>query len=214
LQSLAGWVGSGVIDPIQMGLLVNQLSALLSISGEEVLAQLSRMRRLSVRQPAVSAHAAPARAADSEQQAIRHIVEVLLNEPRLYPSVSAYLDPQTIRSPELGLIAQQLISLIESGEEFTLGDLIGRFELPSFGALITDMQERGERRGQYEQVLTGAVACLMSVAQARETTKLAGQLRSPQPSASNEDEQLLALAASARHPHFASPRARKKFLES
>ncbi len=219
LQSLAGWMSQGVIDTIQMGLLVNQLSGVLSLPPQDVMARLSDQSRRGAARPRPVA-AAP-RKTDSEQEAIRQILEVVLNEPAYYSSVAQYLDPQAIRSPELAAVAQQLAALLESGEPFLLSDLIGRFELPAFGRLITDLQERGERRGQYPEVIAGAVACLESVAHVRRTMRLAEQIRGQTPGISadggsappSEEERLLALAASARNPHFASPRARRRFVE-
>lgn len=221
-QALAGWIGRGVIDSIQMGLLVNQLSALLGLPSEEVHAQLAGMTRRAPaqRSQAASSASAPVRRTDSELEAVREILEVLLNDGSYFPAVSQYLDPQTIRSPELAVVAQQMIGMFESGESWTVADLMARFELPAFAALITDLQQRGERRGRFDEVVAGAMRCLESAAQARRTGQLASSIRGAANSAGqdspvgSEEEKLLALAASARNPHFASPRARRKFLES
>src|SRR5204863_6607438 len=110
-------------------------------------------------------------------------------------------------------------ALCDAGDEFSVNDLINRLELPAFAQLVTDLQEQGEKRGKYSEVIAGAIQCLESAAQARRTTELAGMIRQGQPAgagdgagaaALTQEEQLLALAASARNPNFASPRARRK----
>jgi hypothetical protein len=225
LTSLAAWIGQGVFsDSIQLGLLVNQLSQLLCLPGSELTRQLSVLTRRTTHRPAAAPVPQGSRYSDqaaSEQEAIRQILEVLLNEPAYYSSVAGYLDLGAIRSPELAMLAQQLVAILEEGEPFLLSDLIGRFELPAFGGLITDLQERGERRGRYEEVIAGCIQCLESFRQARRTTRLAAEIRGQraeppddaEPMPLTEDDRLLALAASARNPHFASPRARRRFLE-
>ncbi len=226
LFQLTSWVGRGVIDPIQMGLLVNQLGKILTLPPEDVHSRLQAMVKESARRAAgksagsVSTDPAAAeRKMDVEQRALRQILEVLLNEPHRYPDVADRFQPAALHDPALAAVAKAFIETIDAGEAFHLGNLIRRFELPAFATLITDLQTSGERRSGYDAVVAGALQCLSSAGHARRTAQLAGVVRGERADAdgvsapSTEDEQLTALAISARHPHFASPRARKKFLE-
>jgi len=231
LQQLAVWLGQGAIDQIQIGLLLNQVSKILSLPGVELHRQLRRMMRpsgsrvspSSATTAAVPGNTTVERGASAEQEALRQMVEVLLNEPAHYRTAGAHLDPSAIREPALSSVAAELVGMLESGEPFRLDELIGRFESAGYGRLITDLQVRGERRGGYAAVIEGAIACMESAGRSRRTAILAQEIRSqrergPRGSEGHavpagEDERLQALAASAKHPHFASGRARGRFLE-
>ena len=212
LQQLSAWVGQGALDPIQTGLLVNQLSLLLALPAEQIHARLGLGARPAGVRPRP---AAPGREMiDAEQEALRQILEVLLNDPSYYPRVAHVLDAASFRDPGLAAVAKELIALARAGEPFGVNDLIQRFELPSFGQLITDLQTRGERRGRFEEVITGALNCLHQREQIRRAAQAAAEIRvqrhlDPQ----TVEDRLLDLAASAKVPHFAPPRARRKFLE-
>jgi DNA primase len=219
LLQLSEWLGQGVVDPIQTGLLVNQLSKILALPSEEVHRALHRHLKRSTKAGARPAAPAPPRppAAGAEQEALKQIIEVLLNDPEQYPAVAAVFDPTAINDAALSAVAREMVTMITSGDAFQLDELIGRFELPSFARLITDLQTRGERRGGYSAVVEGAVLCFQSTRQTRETAVLAGEIRTHRQHAQDpippgEDERLLALAASARKPHFSTPKARRRFL--
>jgi hypothetical protein len=113
--------------------------------------------------------------------------------------------------------------MIEAGgsEAFRLDELIGRFGSPQYGRLITDLQAHGEARGEYEASLEGALRCIASVQRSRKATQLAEAIRGSRRASgehlgeevpSDEDARLKALADSARQPHFAPARARRRFL--
>lgn len=227
LQQLAEWLKHGAVDHIQTGLLLNQLSRILSLPPEDLHRQLQGVLRRS----GGSLPSGPGPQADTAgrgptgttvnaaQEAMRQIVEVLLNEPSLYPSVAGSFDASAIADPSLAAVARELIPLLESAEDepFSLGDLLARLASPEYGRLITDLAARGERRGDYQVVIEGAVACLASYRRAREAATHAEALRSTRDAAAadpaEEDERLLALAVSLKSPHFSTIRARKRFLD-
>jgi len=234
LQQLSAWDGYGVIDPIQKGLLVNQLSKVLSLPAEDLHRQLRRMaKRTSRLRPASSpaesgpnagaAATTPAPKPSAEQQALRQMVAVLLNDPQRYPAVAGRFDPSLIRDDSLATVARELVAMLTAREPFRLDVFIGRFESPELARLITDLQVEGERRGAGAEVLEGALACLDSCAQSRQTSALTEEIRHERKASSGgqvdgqvpagEDERLLALAASAKHPHFSPARVRKDFLQ-
>ncbi len=220
LQELATWIGQGAIDPIQMGYIVNQLSKILSLPAEELHRQLTGWvgkSSASVKaRNQVQSGDAENRHSHAEQEAYRQLLEMLLNEPHRYAEVEDILVPSAIRDPALSAVAQHMIPLLRSDSAFTLSDLIRHFESPAFGELITDLQTRGEHRGNFAEVIEGARACLESTAQLHRTWQLAGAIRDDQKESGkveNEEEKLSALADSAKHPHFASARARRRILE-
>jgi len=233
LQQLSTWDGYGVIDPIQKGLLVNELSKVLSLPAEDLHRQLQRMARRTGRLRPTSNSGGPERGAgaaaatrapkpSADQQALRQLVAVLLNEPERYAAVAQRFDPSLIRDASLAAVARELAAMLAVREPFRLDVFIGRFESPEFARLITDLQVEGERRGACEEVVQGALACLVSCARSRRTSALAEEIRHEREASSSgkddgqvplgEDERLLALADSAKHPHFSPARVRKDFL--
>ncbi|MEP0842798.1 MAG: hypothetical protein HRF43_08810, partial [Phycisphaerae bacterium] len=161
-----------------------------------------------------------------EEEGLRQIIEVLLNEPEHFAGVKDYLDPALIRDPGLAAVAGALVVMLGSGNEFRLVDLIARFESPAFGRLITDLAERGARRGKYAETLAGAIACLEACRSAREALALADEVRAGRgpgrdPSGASvpdgEDERLAALGERARGSspegaRFAPPKLRRRVL--
>jgi len=225
LKQLADWGAGGVIDPIQTGLLVNQLSKVLSLPAEDLHRQLQRMARRTGRISSAAGAIAVSggQKFSAEQQALRHVVAVLLNEPNMYEQVSQRFDTSLIRDDSLALVAARLMTQLATRELFRLDEFIGSFESPDFGRLITDLQLEGERCGAYADVIQGALNCLDSCACSRQTSTLADEIRHERQSATagtdegqapvGEDERLIALAASAKHPHFSPARVRKGFLQ-
>jgi len=157
------------------------------------------------------------------------VIEALLNEPAWYPVVEAYFEPTAIRDRKVAAIAVELVNMLRSGEPFQISELIGRFESPEYGRLITDLQARGERRGRYGDVINGAIPCLQSCQQARRAAALAEEIRrarlrtgdpaQPEGQAqagtavpAGEDERLIALGEVARNPGFSTVKLRKRFL--
>jgi DNA primase len=250
LQQLADWIARGAIDPIQVGLLLNQLGKILSLPPEELHRQIkvrskSRPGRTTTASSGNTASdndedrsgrtPGPTRA---EQRAYREIVEVLLNAPAHYPAVAAVLDPARVEDPALSSIAREMRSILEACRPFRIDELIGRLESPGYARLITDLQLQGERRGGYRRTIEGAVTCLMAYPQVRRAAQYAQEIRSHRVRSTpvqvdresprdgqmagqsgspdipeGEDERLQALAAGVRVSHFATIRARTRFLQ-
>lgn len=225
LQELAAWTGRGIIDPIQKGLLVNQLSKILALPAEDLHRQLGRLvrqsRHLAMARASAAANAKdrPGPRLDVEQRALRQIVEVLLNAPELFAVVAGRFEPERITDASVSRVARALVDLLEAGQPLDLAEFIGRFESTEFAQLITDLQAAGEQATGPEDVLLGALACLESCDRLRETQLLAEAIRQGRAgeagelASSEENERLLALAAGVRQTHFAPVGARRKLLQ-
>lgn len=233
LEQLAGWAGNGVIDPIQKGLLVNQLSKVLALPAEDLHRQLGRLTRRASRPwaatqagsrpgPAGQAAAGGSAPPNARQEALRQTVEALLNEPTLYPAVADWFDPAGIGDPQVAAMATRLVAALQSGEPFRLDEFIGRFESEAYGRLITDLQYHGERRGRYAEVVEGARQCIEACNRLAKASAMIEDLHHAQPSDGNtgddaadrnEDELLRTLASSVRQGHFCPTRIRRKFIQ-
>jgi hypothetical protein len=231
LQQLSEWLAGGAVGPIQTGLLVNQLSQVVSVAPEELHEHLTRISRRSggrFYQKATGVGESEsanktARARNAQQEALRQVMEVLLNEPAYYGAVAEVFEPGLYEDPALAALAKGLKEELESDREFRVADLIGRFESPAFGQLITELQDRGEKRGNYDAVIAGVIDCLATFEQSQRAVRLAEEIRQSRRQANEsqteeneiptgEDERLAELTASSRNPKFSPNRARRRFL--
>lgn len=230
LEQLAAWVGNGVVDPIQKGLLVNQLAKVLAMPAEDLHRQLDRLTRRA-RRPWLAPTGAASRGGaeqsaggasglpNARQDALRQVVEVLLNDPSEYRATIGWFDPAAIRDEAVACVARTLTEVLASEEPFRLDEFIGRFESETFARLIIDLQTRGEKRGQYPEVIDGARECIESCNRLSEASALADAIRGNhtpregEDAPGGEDEMLRALAANARQRHFSPARIRRKFLQ-
>lgn len=248
LQQLADWIVHGAIDPIQVGLLLNQLGKILSLPPEELHRQIKARTKTRTGRPTTASSGNSASDNDgrsgraevtagppnAEQRAYREILEVLLNAPGHYPAVAPVMDPARVENPELAAIMRELKAILEACLPLRLDELIGRFESPDYACLITDLQLQGERRGGYRRTIEGAVNCLMAYPQVRRAAQCAreirshrsrpasGQIKRDAPAVQTqgtegipdgEDERLRALAAGLKGSHFATIRARMRYLQ-
>jgi len=206
------------VDPVQRGLVLNQISKLLSIAPEQVHRVVSSLVRQARRGgPPTDSRPLPGpREIDAEQVALREVLEVLLNEPSYYDSVAEQFDPAAFSDPDLAAVARQVVDLARSQGDFRLAQLIARFEEPRFGRLITDLQSAGERRGNFAATIEGAIGRLQEVRAARAAYQIAVRLK--QDGGSGDQEDLLRVyEASRSHRHFAPRRhlaARGGLLET
>ena len=97
-------------------------------------------------------------AGDSLINAQRELLEVLLNKSHLFDVVREELKEPTDFSDEIHQrIARQLWQGYATNPDSTLGELMAGCESPELCRLITDMAARGEKRGNYEATLEGAL---------------------------------------------------------
>jgi DNA primase len=166
IEEFLGLIGqsirSGVCDPIQRGLLVNQVGKLLGLSSEEVQRHL---RTLARQQGPASASAAdsmpPAR--NAAAAAMQELLEVLICEPGYFESVRGQFEPAICGDPELSQIAATVVELASRQGGFTLPELISRFESVQVARRIMDLHFASEQGGNYAARVEGAVARLHAV---------------------------------------------------
>lgn len=222
LSQLSAWVDRGVVDSIQLGLLVNQVSKILALPAEHIHRQLQGLAKRSTMKdsghapPAISGQRSTPPQVDVEQEALRQILEVLINDPSRFAEVANCFRPAQFQDPALAAVAKEVVLLSQAGSDWRVDELIGRFQLPAYAQLITDLQTRGERRGGYDAVIAGAMQTLEWAAQARRTLESSAAVAAAEARSERvPDEQLVEInQALLKGPHFASPRARRNFLGS
>lgn len=170
-------------DPIQRGLILNQVGKLLGIPADEV----NRQLRLLARRPSPSAAVGPAvpsvarrrsLARDAGSAAMEDLLGVLLNEPQYYEEIAEEFDPEIASDAELREIATAVSGMAreEYGESW-IAALLGRFESVDIAARITDLQADGLRRGNFEATLRGAVDRIRQMKEHHRLGQIAAGLR-------------------------------------
>lgn len=157
LQTLANSSAYGAIDPVKRGQLAQHIGHMLNISAtdlEQIMRRLSRRRGPRAARPANTTQQNPSTNATSLTE--RHILEVLLNKEDLISQVVEKILPSDFTNGNLQQIAEVIWRLAENGK-FTAERLMATEELAEMGALLTELVMSGQRRGNFEQTLNGAL---------------------------------------------------------
>jgi DNA primase len=207
---VAGMARFRTVDPIQQGLIVNQLAKLLALPGREVhglLVEAGRSQRSRAADVGASAahdsaegqplaeDAAPNAPRDAEQAALVTVLQVLLNEPGHFAEADAVFSPARIADSRTRRIAEVVVDLCREVGEFSPSEVLGRFEDIADARCVTDLLYRGADVGNYAATLTDTVARLRQLQAERTIADAAQKRRDAQVTSpeqrSAEDEWLL-----------------------
>lgn len=152
-------------DPIRKGLILNQLGKLLGLPADEINRNLTlAARRQGSRVDPAASSPIPTGASridgGAASVATLHLLEVLLNEPTYFDSVSRHFDPARLANETDANIAASLVEYVKESERFELSEFISRFESIETAQRVTDLQFAGAHRGNYGGTVEGAVARL------------------------------------------------------
>ncbi|MEE8385816.1 MAG: toprim domain-containing protein, partial [Dehalococcoidia bacterium] len=180
LQLIAISSDQGACDPIQRGLRLNQVGKLLGLTSDEVSRQLRIIARRSSGAPGGGRQAAQARptgAGDAASAAMHDLLEVLLNEPSYYASIESEFDPELIPDAEVREIAKAVAALARENPDFSLPELITRFESVQTAQRIVVLQTAGEQGGNFAARIEGAIQRLQQIREQRRIGELTAGLR-------------------------------------
>jgi hypothetical protein len=90
-------------------------------------------------------------------RAQREILEVLLNEPKLFDKVSGRVADNVFDVPILREIAGVLFAALASGERLSVAQLLGRLESVECGSAVLNLEEAGKAKGNFEHRLKDAL---------------------------------------------------------
>jgi DNA primase len=175
-------------DPIQRGLILNQVGKLLGLSGEEVQQQLRAIARKAA--PVRSAPVAPSvdqarRTPHAATAAMCDVLAVLINDPGYYPAIADEFDVELLDDEQLRRIAQVVVEAAAKNENLGLPQLMSRFESQDAARRIMELQSAGERHGNFAATIEGARACLQAVRQQRRVEAMIAGLKDD---ASHQDD--------------------------
>ncbi len=164
----------GAIDEIRRGQLAQHIAHMLNVPLGDLQAQMRRLARRLPTTPAASpAPAAPAGPPKTEPALLaeRHVLEVLLNRSDLFDHCCERVDPRDFADPALRAIATAVWDAAHAGQ-LRLDELLACEPLAPLGGLLADLATEGERRGNYEQTLDGAVELIVYRRNRQETREL------------------------------------------
>ncbi len=169
----------GVLDAIQQGIIIDQLSNLLAVPAGQIsrLIERRRGRKRTVHPQGKERHGVSTRPPDAEQAALLAMLEVLVNEPGLFSGVDHLLVPERFVDPVHGRIAGHVRELALTVGEFSLAELLCRVEDPKEAEVLTDLAVRGSQAGNFESTLEGVTACLARIASERDTKLLTDEVK-------------------------------------
>jgi hypothetical protein len=87
----------------------------------------------------------------------REILEVLLNEPKLFGIVKRKITAKVFDVPILRQIAAIMFEVLSINTEASLADILARAESVEAGSLIVELAQSGEQKGNFKSRLTGAL---------------------------------------------------------
>jgi hypothetical protein len=152
------------VDPIQRGLLVNQVAHLLRMDRGEVDRVMRRSQGRSTVPPGQGAPTEPASPRrlppDAEQAAWTNFLEVVLNEPGLLAGRGDLPDVARIADQRDRRIGAAVLEKYQSVGEFRRDDVLACFHEPADVERVLELARRGADRGNYERTWELALARL------------------------------------------------------
>jgi DNA primase len=161
MQTIATSLYSGNLTAIDRGLITNRLSKIIGISPKEIADELNkRVARIS-KNTSYNLENRKIANVDLGQglfaTAQREILEVLLNEPKLFEIVEQKITAKMFDTPILSQIASVLFEALSTKTDISLAEILAKVESVETGNAIVELARIGEEKGNFQPRLTGAV---------------------------------------------------------
>jgi len=164
LETIATASRAGNLSAIDRGLIVNRLSRIIGIDAKEINAELRRRIERMQRSASYNAQSRKVQSIDLgdglSAAAQREILEVLLNEPKLFETVKQKITAEAFDVPILRQIAAILFEVLSAKPQIRLAEILARAESPETASLIVGLAQSGELKGNFEPRLTGALEAI------------------------------------------------------
>jgi DNA primase len=175
LDAIATAITAGNVSAIERGLIINNLSRVMSLDAKEIHNELTR--RIS-RARAASSYSG---AADDSHtpldlgeglsaNAQREILEVLLAHPSMFDDVKDKISPQNFDVPALERVAQAVFGTLSEKTRASIQTICAAVEDPQLAGLMTTLEHEGAEKGNFTKRLADALAALEHVEQQKNKT--------------------------------------------
>jgi DNA primase len=161
LQTIATALLAGNITPIDRGLIINRISNIIGLNTKQINTELSRRIVRARRAASYGDEKQKSRATDYGQglfaEAQREILEVLLNEPKLFKIVKRKISADIFDVPILRQTAEILFEKLSSDTDISLNRILASVESVELGNSIVELSQTGEEKGNFQSRLTKAL---------------------------------------------------------
>lgn len=175
-RTIATGLWAGRVPAIDRGLIVNRLSKIIGLDSKEINAELRRRMGRLAKAERRDVEGQKVQSRDYGQglsaAAQREILEVLLNEPKLFEMVRENITAEVFDVPILKQMATIVFEALDSDTEPLLKQILARAESVEVGECLVDLAEAGEKKGNFKSRLTGAMGVLQQHAAQRRKNEL------------------------------------------
>ena len=148
LRTISMAVKGGTVDAIMQGLIINRLSRILQIRPEDIRREIERRSVSSGRAVINTIDNAKVSKIESGsgfgQKAQEEIIEVVLNEPRLFESAARKIKADDFDVPVLKELWQLIEKTLAGNAEFSLTDLLAQTESEDVSSLVVKLSDNGQ----------------------------------------------------------------------
>jgi len=165
MQAIAAAVHAGNLQTVDRGVIVNRLSKITGLDARQINAELDRRQKTMAK--TASYHGAAKMENQKAQRlnlgdglaatAQREILEVLLNEPKLFENVKQKIAAEDFDVPILGQIASVLFESLKTESNISLTKVLSRIETVELGNAVVELAQTGEEKGNFSSRLNGAI---------------------------------------------------------
>ena len=164
LQTIATGLQAGKISDIDLGLRVNQISKIIGLDSRQINAELNNHLRRAQRAASYESRSENVPGVDYGQgrfaAAQQDVLEVLLNEPRLYETVKQKITADIFDVPTLGQVAAILFETLDGDINAPLKEILARTESVELGNCIMELAATGQKKGNFETKLARALSAI------------------------------------------------------
>ena len=176
LQTIAAAIRSGNLAAIDRGLIVNRLSKIIGLDTKHINAELDKKLKRTEKIATYSVENQKVVSIDLGQgllaTAQREILEVLLNEPKLFQTVKRKITPKSFDVPTLSQIAAVLFETLTAEPAPSLAAVLAKAESVEVGRCIVALAQAGEEKGNYQSRLTGALEVMQRYQAQKKTSQI------------------------------------------
>jgi DNA primase len=167
LQTIATGVQAGKISGMDLGLRVNQIASIIGLDSRQIRAELDKHLNRAQRAASHESRSENQPGVDYGQgrfaAAQREVLEVLLNEPKLYETVKQKITADVFDVPILRQAAAILFETLNDDINTPLKQILSRAESVELGNCIMELAAVGQNKAgksNFESVLAGAVSAI------------------------------------------------------
>jgi DNA primase len=181
LQTIATAAWAGRVPAIDRGLIVNRLSKIIGITPKQINAELSKRMARAAKNASYrdsntlnqKTRSVPADLGQGLYAAVqREVLEVLLNEPKLFDFVKKQITPEDFDVPLLRRIADIVFETMKVAPNSSFKDILAKAESIGVGGLALELAQAGEAKGNFEPRLEGALNAMSRLQRQRKTGEI------------------------------------------